>query len=74
MNKRELRKVILGQLAVELRMSVVIDGDLSDEDMARADEVQHELAAEFERRAEGGKYSAAWEVGTRGAEKGQNNE
>jgi hypothetical protein len=62
MDKRMLKKVILGQLATELRMSVVIGGDMSEEDLARADEVQHELADEFERRAQGGTYSPDWET------------
>jgi len=56
-----MKKLILGQLAAELRMSVIIDGDMSDYDLDRLDEVQHELADEFERRAKGGTYSPAWE-------------
>jgi hypothetical protein len=62
MDKRALRKVILGQLAAELRTAVIIDGDnMSEEDLARADDVQHELAEEFERRAQGGRYSPEWD-------------
>lgn len=61
MDKRAMKKLILGQLAAELRMAVIIDGVMSDEDLDRLDEVQHELAAEFERRAQGGAYSPAWE-------------
>lgn len=49
MDKRELKKQILGQLAGYLRNSVIIDG-LYGEDMDKCHAVQVELAQEFERR------------------------
>ncbi|HCF7071157.1 TPA: hypothetical protein NIJ37_003516 [Pseudomonas aeruginosa] len=50
MDKRELKKQILGQLASYLRREVIIDG-LHGDDMAMCDSVQAELAKEFERRS-----------------------
>ncbi|MDH4602429.1 MULTISPECIES: hypothetical protein [Pseudomonas syringae group] len=49
MDKRELKKQILGQLASYLRNSVIIDGLYGDE-MHRCHEQQLVLADEFERR------------------------
>jgi hypothetical protein len=50
MDKRELKKQILAQLASYLEREVIIDG-LDGADMAKCDEVQAELAAEFKRRS-----------------------
>lgn len=50
MTKRDLRKQILGQLATKLRKEIIID-DIDEGDINRADDIQRELAREFERRA-----------------------
>ncbi|QMI49988.1 hypothetical protein [Burkholderia sp. MBR-1] len=59
MNKRDIKRVILGQLATYLRTEVILDG-CSQEDLARAEEAQQELATEFERRCNGAQYSETW--------------
>ena len=59
MNKRDIKRVVLGQLATYLRTEVIIDG-CSSEDLARAEEAQRELAEEFDRRCNGVLYSATW--------------
>ncbi|MBN3815583.1 hypothetical protein G3N57_02740 [Paraburkholderia sp. Se-20369] len=43
MNKREIKRVVLGQLATYLRTEVIVDGG-SPEDLARTEEAQRELA------------------------------
>ena len=50
MDKRELKKQILAQLASYLQREVIIDG-LYGADVDKCDEVQAQLAAEFMRRS-----------------------
>jgi hypothetical protein len=61
MNKKDLKKVILAQLANTLRGEVIIDG-IHGDDLDRADEVQHEIADEFDRRSKGATYDVDWTV------------
>ncbi|NRC34052.1 hypothetical protein [Pseudomonas aeruginosa] len=50
MDKRELKKQILAQLAGYLQREVIIDG-LHGADVDKCHEVQAELASEFKRRS-----------------------
>ncbi|MDK1001091.1 hypothetical protein ACO2TQ_35180 [Burkholderia sp. OKR4-1] len=59
MDKRAIKRAILGQLAAYLRREIPID-DVSEADLGRADEAQRELIEEFDRRAGDAKYSPDW--------------
>ncbi|WP_175796003.1 hypothetical protein [Burkholderia anthina] len=59
MDKRAIKRAILGQLAAYLRREIPIDG-VSEADLGRADEAQRELIEEFDRRAGDAKYSPDW--------------
>ncbi|MFA8336365.1 hypothetical protein [Burkholderia cenocepacia] len=59
MDKRAIKRVILGQLAAYLSRETPIDG-IADADLGRADEAIRELIEEFERRSTGEKYSTGW--------------
>jgi hypothetical protein len=53
MNKQDIKRVLRGQLASYLRTEVIID-EISEEDVARTEAVQGELARGSDRRCNGG--------------------
>ncbi|HDR9227842.1 TPA: hypothetical protein QDB19_004093 [Burkholderia vietnamiensis] len=59
MDKRAIKRAILGQLAAYLRREIPID-NISDADMERAEEAGRELIEEFDRRAGDAKYAPDW--------------
>lgn len=59
MNKRAIKRAILGQLAAYLRREIPID-NISEADMERAEEAGRELIEEFDRRAGDAKYAPDW--------------
>ena len=64
MDKRDLKRVVLGQLATRMRMEVLVDGITEEGDLARAEQAQLELAVEFERRCNGATYDPRWDKQT----------
>lgn len=59
MDKRAIKRAILGQLAAHLRREIPID-NISEADMGRAEEASRELIEEFDRRAGDAKYAPDW--------------
>ncbi|RQS39751.1 hypothetical protein [Burkholderia sp. Bp8990] len=59
MDKRAIKRALLGQLAAYLRREIPID-NISEADMERADEAGRELIEEFDRRAGDAKYAPDW--------------
>ncbi|WP_143136712.1 hypothetical protein [Burkholderia ubonensis] len=59
MDKRAIKRVILGHLAAYLRRETPIDG-ITDADLERADTARRELIEEFERRSADEKVSLSW--------------
>ncbi|QUN56108.1 hypothetical protein [Burkholderia cenocepacia] len=59
MDKRAIKRAILGQLAAYLRREIPID-NISEADMERAEEASRELIEEFDRRAGDARYAPDW--------------
>lgn len=59
MDKRAIKRAILGQLAAYLLREIPID-NISEADMERAEEAGRELIEEFDRRAGDAKYAPDW--------------